>query len=71
MKKFIGGGPDGETEVGTETQIGHRGLRMSMEAHWRLNLQRICRSDRINESGAESSDRSGGQKFDYTRVVNQ
>jgi len=71
LKKFIGGGPDGETEVGAETRIGHRGPRMSMEAHRRLNLQRICRSDRFNESGVESSDRSGGQKIDYTRVVNQ
>jgi len=71
LKKFIGGSPDGETEVGAETQIGHRGLRMSIEARRRLNLQRICRSDRINESGVESSDRSGGRKFDYTRVVNQ
>jgi len=71
LKKFIGGSPDGETEVGAKTWSGPRGPRMSMEAHRRLNLQRICQSDRINESGAESSDRSGGQKLDYTRVVNQ
>jgi len=57
LKKFIGGGPDGETEVGAETRIGHRGPRMSMEAHRRLNLQRICWSDRINEFGAESPDK--------------
>jgi len=71
LKKFIGSGPDSETEVGAETQSGHRGPRMSMEARRRLNLQRICWSDRINESGAKSSDRSGGRKLDYTRVVNQ
>ena len=32
-------------------------------------MQRSCRNDIFNESGAESSDRSGGQNFDYTRVV--
>ena len=28
-----------------------------------------CRNDIFNKSGAESSDRSGGQNFDYTGVV--
>ena len=32
-------------------------------------MQRSCRNDIFNESGAESSDRSGGQNFDYTGVV--
>ena len=40
---------------------------------WKLsggwNLQRSCRNDIFDESGAKSSDRSGGQNFDYTRVV--
>jgi len=71
LKKFIGGGPDGKTEVGVETQIGHRGPRMSMKACQRLNLHRICQSDRINESRAELLDRSDGRKIDYTRVMNQ
>jgi len=32
LKKFIGGNPDGETEMGAETRSGHRGPRLSMEA---------------------------------------
>jgi len=32
-------------------------------------LQRSCRNDRFDKSGAESSDGSGGQNFDYTGVV--
>ena len=32
-------------------------------------MQRSCRNDIFNESRAESSDRSGGQNFDYTGVV--
>ena len=32
-------------------------------------MQRSCRNDIVDGSGAESSDRSGGQNFDYTRVV--
>jgi len=38
LKKFIGGSPDGEIEVGAETQSGHRGPRLSMEAQWRLEF---------------------------------
>ena len=59
MKKFIGDDPDGEIEMGAETRSGHRGPRLSMEARRRL------------EFAAESSDRNGGQNFDYTGVVNQ
>ena len=32
LKKFIGGGPDGGIEMGTETRSGHGGPRLSMEA---------------------------------------
>jgi len=32
-------------------------------------MQRSCRNDIFNESGADSSDKSGGQNFDYTGVV--
>ena len=32
-------------------------------------LQRGCRNDIFDESGVELSDRSGGQNFDYARVV--
>jgi len=32
LKNFIGSNPDGETEMGAETQSGHRGPRLSMEA---------------------------------------
>jgi len=32
LKKFIGGDPDGEAEMGAETRSGHRGPRLSMEA---------------------------------------
>jgi len=38
LKKFIGGSPDGEIEVGAETQSRHRGPRLSMEAQWRLEF---------------------------------
>ena len=38
LKKFIGGSPDGEIVVGAETQSGHRGPRLSMEAQWRLEF---------------------------------
>ena len=31
----------------------------------------VVRMTYFDESGAESSDRSGGQNFDYTGVVNQ
>jgi len=32
LKKFIGGGLDSKIEMGVETQSGHRGPRLSMEA---------------------------------------
>jgi len=32
LKKFIGDGLDGGTEMGAETRSGHRGPRLSMEA---------------------------------------
>jgi len=38
LKKFIGGGPDGEIEMGAETWSGHRGPRLSMEARRRLEF---------------------------------
>jgi len=38
LKKFIGDDPDGEIEMGTETQSGHGGPRLSMEARWRLEF---------------------------------
>ena len=71
MKKFIDNSLDGRTEMGAETQSGHGGPRLSMEAQWRLEFAEGCRNDIFDESGAESSDRSGGQNFDYTGVVNQ
>ena len=38
LKKFIGDGLDGGTEMGAETQSGHRGPRLSMEARRRLEF---------------------------------
>jgi len=38
LKKFIGNGPDGKIEMGTETRSGHRGPRLSMEAQWGLEF---------------------------------
>jgi len=38
LKKFIGDSPDGEIEMGVETQSGHGGPRLSMEARWRLEF---------------------------------
>jgi len=38
LKKFIGGDLDGEIEMGVETQSGHRGPRLSMEAWWGLEF---------------------------------
>ena len=38
LKKFIGDGPDGRTEMGTETRSGHRGPRLSMQARQRLEF---------------------------------
>jgi len=38
LKKFIGDSPDSEIEMGVETQSGHRGPRLSMEARWRLEF---------------------------------
>jgi len=38
LKKFIGGSPDGEIEMGAETQSGHGGLRLSMQARRRLEF---------------------------------
>jgi len=38
LKKFIGGDPDGEIEMGAETRSGHRGPRLSMEARRRLEF---------------------------------
>ena len=38
LKKFIGDGPDGGTEMGAETQSGHGGPRLSMKARWRLGF---------------------------------
>jgi len=71
LKKSIGDGPDDEIDMGAETQSGHGGPRLSMEARWRLEFAEGCRNDIFDESGAESSNRSGGQNFDYTGVVNQ
>jgi len=66
LKKSIGDGLDGEIDMGAETQSRHGGPRLSMEAQWRLEFAEGCRNDIFDESGAESSDRSGGQNFDYT-----
>ena len=38
LKKFIGDGPDGGTEIDVETQSGHRGPRLSMKARRRLGF---------------------------------
>jgi len=38
IQKFIGDGPDGGTEMGTETRSRHRGPRLSMEARQRLEF---------------------------------
>jgi len=38
LKKFIGGDPDGDIEMSAETQSGHGGPRLSMEAQWRLEF---------------------------------
>jgi len=38
LKKSIGDSPDGGTEIGAETQSGHRGPRLSMEARRRLEF---------------------------------
>ena len=38
LKKFIGDGPDGGTKMGVETQSGHKGPRLSMEAWRRLEF---------------------------------
>jgi len=38
LKKFIGGGLDGEIGMGAETRSGHGGPRLSMEARWRLEF---------------------------------
>ena len=38
LKKFIGDGPDSEIEMGVETQSGHRGPRLSIEAQRRLEF---------------------------------
>jgi len=38
LKKFIGDSPDGEIEMGVETQSGHGGPRLSMEARRRLEF---------------------------------
>ena len=38
LKKSIGDGPDGRTEIGTETWSGHGGPRLSMEAQRRLEF---------------------------------
>jgi len=38
LKKFIGGDPDGEIEMGMETRSEHRGPRLSMEARQRLEF---------------------------------
>jgi len=38
LKKFIGGSPNGEIEMGVETQSGHEGPKLSMEAQRRLEF---------------------------------
>jgi len=38
LKKFIGGDPDGDIEMGTETRSRHGGPRLSMEARRRLEF---------------------------------
>jgi len=38
LKKFIGGGLDGEIEVGVKTQSRHGGPRLNIKAWWRLEF---------------------------------
>jgi len=38
LKKFIGGGPDGEIRMGAETRSRHDGPRLSIEAWQRLEF---------------------------------
>jgi len=38
LKKFIGDGLDGGTEMGAETRSGHEGPRLSVEARRRLEF---------------------------------
>jgi len=38
LKKFIGDGLDGGTEMGVETRSGHGGPRLSIEARQRLEF---------------------------------
>jgi len=38
LKKFIGDGLDGGTEMGVETRSGHGGPRLSIEAQQRLEF---------------------------------
>jgi len=38
LKKFIGGDPDGDIEMGAETRSRHGGPRLSMEARRRLEF---------------------------------
>jgi len=38
LKKFIGDGPDGGTEMDAETRSGHEGPGLSMEAWRRLEF---------------------------------
>jgi len=38
LKKFIGSDPDGDIEMGVETQSRHGGPRLSMEAWRRLEF---------------------------------
>jgi len=71
LKKFIGDGPDDKIEMDTETRSGYGGPRLSIEAWQRLGFAKELLEDRFDEFRAESSDKSGGQKFDYTGVVNQ
>jgi len=54
LKKFIGNDQNGKIELGAETQSGHGGPRLSMEAWQRLEFA---------EELLESSDRSSGQKL--------
>jgi len=38
LKKFIGGDPDSDIEMGAETRSGHGGPRLSMKARQRLEF---------------------------------
>jgi len=38
LKKSIGNGLDGGTEMGAETQSEHGGPRLSIEVQWRLEF---------------------------------